>query len=396
MSAAVENNLPSPVGKTPLDSAPSRSLLHYQRVDKKCLSLQVLPYTRPYVIPVSKIETSDGLAEALSTLPEIRAIVRTPDGVRQKFETGTWRLIDEADLLIRLHDWGDLVGPGAQIIVDTNGITTREAEKYASENDEETPSKQKPKTNDISSSKWSADNWKPAGPADQIEDRPPAPASAQDTIPDDSLPETSSHQGDPEWMSWGEAAVAESTSTGWDTGGHVAPADDSWADQESRSPSVSNFRRGGYRSNAKWHAAQASGNHWDKNRFPQKVHLTFYGSFQLPRRYPPTPPGPYTRFSIEVDTSIWQVARKIFARPPFDTMKPPVDDISELDFVFLELRFVTDHGKPSLESGRKRRIKGKVTLAELGLTVDGGEEGMGRYYFMIDNSFAQPPNSAPA
>ncbi|KAJ6265080.1 hypothetical protein Dda_1235 [Drechslerella dactyloides] len=399
MSATIDNNLldlqrqPTSADKTPLDVAPSRSLLHYERVDKKCLSLQILPYTRPYVIPVSKIHTSDGLVQILSTLPEIRATVQSPDSVQQKFDSGAWRLLDEAGLLIRIHDWEDLITPGAQIIIDTNGVATRAAEKYASEQVQDAPSEPKFKANDISSSKWSTGNWKPASqPDNQDEDKPltltPTPA-----IPDDSLPETPS-QGDPEWMSWGGPAATESSSVGWDAGGHVAPADDAWGDQDNRSSSTHSFRRGGQRSNSKWHSAQANSNHWDKSRFPAKVHLTFYATFQLPRRYPPTPSGPYSRFSIEVDTCIWQVATKVFGRPPFDTMKPPANvNLSELEYVWLELRFVSDHGRPSLESGRRRRIKGKITLAELGLTVDGGDEGMGRYYFMIDDSFVQPPTS---
>ncbi|KAF3904094.1 hypothetical protein ABW21_db0206025 [Orbilia brochopaga] len=392
MSAVIENNLldlqrqPSSAGKTPLDSAPSRSLLHYQRVDKKCLSLQVLPYTRPYVLPVTKIETSAGLVEALSTLPEIGTIVRTPDGVRQKFETGTWRIIDEAGLLIRLHDWEDLVGSGAQIIIDTNGTATRTAERYASgkvhqdsyDQIQEGPSEAKSKVADIAASKWSTDNWQsasPLSPVDKLGDKPSIPTPAHITIPDDSsLTQAPSNQGDPEWMTWSEPAVTESTS--WDTGGHVAPTDDGWDDRESQSPSVSNFRKGGYRANTKWHAPQASTNHRDKNKFQQKVHLTFYARFQLPQKYPPA--ARYSRFSIELDAPIWQVATKVFARLPFESTKPPVDDISELDFVFSELRFVVDHGKPRLESGRNRRIKGKITLAELGLTADGGEEGVGR------------------
>ncbi|KAF3933270.1 hypothetical protein ABW19_dt0210221 [Dactylella cylindrospora] len=420
---------PQTNGMTPLDSTPSRSLMHYQRVDKKCISLQILPYARPYVIPISKIKTSSALFTVLETLPEVWTSTGDNEDVKSwvdyvsfKFEGGSWRLVDEAGLVVRIQDWEDLISPGAQFIIDTNGAIKRESEKYeiGAPQAQDAPANKAPETPKAvakpklpidtkqpssqedgpsrTQSKWSTDNW--TAPAT-------VPAEEPSVAP----------QGDPEWMSWNQLRTtsesdrnqpAPNNENAWNNTGLVVPTDDgfwgdentfnddqststapkrndsdsiqsptgSWANQQS-GPSKKRYGK------QSWHHAQATGsagpvNAWDKAKFPPKVHLTFYTPFQLPRKYPPTPQPPYCRFSVEIDRPMWQVAERVINSQYFKEMQQP-ENHRDCEYVFMELRYTLTHGKPSLEKGRERRIKGNVTLAQLGLSVDGGEEGLGRY-----------------
>ncbi|KAF3925795.1 hypothetical protein ABW20_dc0101931 [Dactylellina cionopaga] len=422
--------------KTPLGLTPSRSLAHYQRAEKPCISIQVLPYARPCVVALSKVQTSNvralnpyipialltfqALATVLATLPEIWASTRDPNEVGDNIKQGVWRLVDEAGLVIRIQDWEDLLYPGAHIIIDTHASVNREAERIEENRieknriDENKVYEKKIHEDKIHEDKIYEDKIhedkmyenkiyenkiyeKTQEEEEEVSEAERYNTEKYDSAKEEPVPASeielkwstnnnwnetpNQKQGDMEWMTWNTQPVTPANDSGWDVGGHVAPTDDGrWGDQaDDRSSSTRSSRQPFRKPGHNWHGAQAGGNTWDKRRFPPKVHLTFYVPFQLPRKYPPTPSPSYSRFSIELEAPMWEVARRVAQRPPFDVMRPPPNsDQNECQFNFLELDYVMVKGRPSLERGLERRIRGGVTLAELGFAVDGGGEGMGR------------------
>lgn len=58
-------------------------------------------------------------------------------------------------------------------------------------------------------------------------------------------------------------------------------------------------------------------------------------------------------------------------------------------FVFLELKEEVIDGKRVLERGRIMKVLGRMSMAEMGLSTEGGIEGIGRYYFIVKDFFAR-------
>ncbi|KAK6514939.1 hypothetical protein TWF506_007296 [Arthrobotrys conoides] len=472
-----------------------RSLSHYQRIDKKCITVQILPYTRPYVLPFSKVLTTEDFARVISTLPE--AGITDAADVKTKFQDGQWRIIDEAGLVIRIQDWEELAGEGAQVIVDTNGGIKRESERV------DVPIPAPPdatattvamdansgrqEAEPVNEAEISISISKPAKhPVDQLaslvshaaKEEPEEEGQEEEgqeeetTEPHPRHQERSIHEepqrqeeeensslgkaptapaGDPEWASW-DAVNQKTQGGGWDTTGPVAPVDGGWgsssfsaprdSDWSSSTPrgsdwgtnssaprdsdwgsnstfqprdkggfstrwprnSVSNSDRSNHTSrepyspstskpyNKGWKIPRStSPNGFSKNKFPKKVHLTFYAPFKLPRGFPPTPQPLYNRFSIPPETTMSQVALKVLSRHPFSNMPIPSGDFEPENhvFVFLELKEEVVDGKRLLERGRTMKVLGRTSMEEMGLSTEGGMEGIGRYYFIVKDFFAR-------
>ncbi|EGX45105.1 hypothetical protein AOL_s00173g206 [Orbilia oligospora ATCC 24927] len=262
-----------------------RSLSHYQRSDRKCVTVQILPYTRPYVLPFSKVLTADDFINVISTLPEASATDAAE--VKTNLQNGKWRIIDEAGLVVRIQDWEDLAGEGAQVIVDTNGGVKRESERV----DAPPPPPTTATTTSTSTTVVSADagepevvstngeqeKTKPAKHAvDQLaslvtraaKDEPeeareekeeeerettePHPQQQKKAIEEPRRQEyresVSQEQapaapaGDPEWASW-DATNQKSQVAGsdWDTTGPVAPVDEGWGSGSVSAPRDSDW-----------------------------------------------------------------------------------------------------------------------------------------------------------
>ncbi|KAF3295079.1 hypothetical protein TWF132_002403 [Orbilia oligospora] len=478
------------------------SLSHYQRSDRKCITVQILPYTRPYVLPFSKVLTADDFINVISTLPEASATDAAE--VKTKLQNGKWRIIDEAGLVVRIQDWEELVGEGAQVIVDTNGGVKRESERV------DAPLPPTTTAATTSTTTVSADAGEPEAVSTNREQEKTKPANhtvdqlaslvtraAKDEPEEDHGEEqeeretTESHPqqqertieepqrqeyresvsqgqapaapaGDPEWASW-DATNQKSQVAGsdWDATGPVAPVDEGWGSSSVSAPRDSDWgsstprdsewgttsssapRDSDWGSNSTFHPREKGGatirwprnsasnsdrstytprepyspstpkpyppitskpygktwkvqrstspNGFSKGKFPKKVHLTFYAPFKLPRGFPPTPQPLYNRFSIPPETTMSQVALKVLSRHPFSNMPVPNGDFEPENhvFVFLELKEEIVDGKRVLERGRIMKVLGRTSMEEMGLSTEGGMEGVGRYYFIVKDFFAR-------
>ncbi|KAK6337496.1 hypothetical protein TWF730_002896 [Orbilia blumenaviensis] len=420
-------------------------LAHYERANKRCISLRVLPYTRPYVLPLSKISAIDNFADTISTLPEARPYGGT--AIKKKLLFGEWRIIDEAGSVIRLQDWEELAIAGVQIILDTDGSSRRQAERVdavAAVAYTPVPENQKtlstepglgvPGSVSTGAPKFESAAVKKEEPQQylleveedggkEIEEEYENPQA--EPLENEAVEEPIEPQGDPEWNSWSTANPEPID--GWGATGPVTLKDGGWGNDNSTPPrdpdwgSSSTFhnrdngsissrlsRPGtekGYHSphkpyplgkkpnNKGWQIPRStSPNGYSKGKFPKKIHLTFYAPFKLPQGSPPTPQPLYNRFSIPPETPMHQVALKVLGRHPFSSMPTPSspDFVPENHvFVFLEVREELVNGKKTLGRGRVMKVLGKTTMAEMGLSTDGGLENMGRYYFIVRDFFAE-------
>ncbi|KAK6530786.1 hypothetical protein TWF281_007622 [Arthrobotrys megalospora] len=441
--SAVENNLIDFQSQ----ASPKHSLSHYQHAEKKCISLQILPYSRPYVVPLSKVLNGDSFVDVVSSLPEVPLF--TVADTRTKFLLGNWRIIDEAGLVIRFEDWGELVGPGAKVIIDMNGDVSREAERLdtapaaATEKQKAVPAEangEAPKVqNGFKSEELRAPSEEPEEPEElEEESQEKGKQISQIEVSEKLVPieEPAEPQGDPEWTSWNtshqasppDAAddwnttgpVPSRVDDGWGTSSSTTAQDNDWGSSSTFQPRENNGYRNdretsGYttrfprqsdsssaysshkpytpKNNKPWQVTRSTSPvGYSKIKFPKKVHLTFYAPFQLPRGVPPTPHPPYNRFSVLPDTPMHQVALKVLSRPPFSNMPTPGTSEFEPEnhvFVFLELREVEVGGKRRIEKGRTMKVLGRTSMRDMGLSTEGGFEGIGRYYFIVKDFFAE-------